>query len=84
MCMQTAAKLGQRLFATNDANKRTEKCMVVFADTHLARGIAVALDFPIAMARFRHNFEIGKFSGLRDRILALEMVSFPHALSAGV
>jgi hypothetical protein len=61
MRMRTAVQPGQRLFVTNEANKRTQERMVIFADTRLARGFAVAFDFPIPMAQFWHDFGIGRF-----------------------
>jgi hypothetical protein len=58
--MRTAVQPGQRLFVTNEANERTQECAVVFADTRLARGIAVEFEFSIPMPQFWHNMEIGK------------------------
>ena len=60
--MQTAVRPGQRLLVTNEANERMQECLVIFADTRLARGIAVAFRFSTPVSKFWHNLEIGKTS----------------------
>jgi hypothetical protein len=59
LCMQTPVQAGQRLFLINRGNERTQECVVVFVEKRLARGVAVAFQFPTPMSQFWHNLEIG-------------------------
>ena len=65
LCMQTAVQPGQRLLVINVGNERTQECVVVFVEARLARGIAVAFEFPTSMSQFWHNLEIGNRRSFR-------------------
>jgi len=59
LCMQTPVKAGQRLLVINRGNEQTQECVVVFVEKRLARGVAVAFQFPTPMSQFWQDLEIG-------------------------